>query len=247
MPTRLASSNSGGLPGSRRQPEIACDTRKKVRAGRCLQRVVTTTFPQKVEGGPRRHRRDIVNRAELIDAIRDRLGIEKKTAEHAVDAVLDTIQRAVAQGEKVAITGFGVFEKVDRAARTGRNPRTGEAVKVKKTSVPKFRPGSQFKGVVSGAVKLGKVADAATKAVAKSTATTARTTARTAASGPSKAAKAARSAAKKAGGPTTRRTTGAKATTKSAAKSTAKKTTSKAAATKKSTAKRTTAKKTAKR
>src|SRR3954471_4451120 len=238
MPTRLASSNSGGLPGSRRQPEIACDTRKKVRAGRCLRRVVTTTFPQKGEGWPRRHRRDIVNRAELIDAIRDRLGMEKKTVRHEVDAALDPIQRAVAQGEKVAITGFGVFEKVDRAARTGRNPRTGEAVKVKKTSVPKFRPGSQFKGVVSGAVKLGKVADAATKAAAKSTATTARSTARTAASGPSKAAKAARSAVKRAGGTTAKRST---------AKTTAKKTTSKAAATKKSTAKRSTAKKTAKR
>ena len=176
-----------------------------------------------------------MNRAELIDAIRNRLGVEKRTAENAVDAVLDTIQRAVAQGEKVAITGFGVFEKVDRAARTGRNPRTGEAVKVKKTSVPKFRPGSQFKGVVSGAVKLGKVADAATKAAAKSTATTARSTARTAAAGPSKAAKAARTAAKKAG--TTRSTA-----KKSTAKSTAKKTTAK-----KSTAKKSTAKKTAKR
>jgi DNA-binding protein HU-beta len=184
-----------------------------------------------------------VNRAELIDAIRDRLGIEKRTAEHAVDAVLDTIQRAVAQGEKVAITGFGVFEKVDRAARTGRNPRTGEAVKVKKTSVPKFRPGSQFKGVVSGAVKLGKVADAATKAAAKSTATTARSTARTAVAGPSKAAKAARSAAKKAGGPAAKRSGGAK---KTAAKSTAKKSASKTTA-KKSTAKRSPAKKTAKR
>jgi DNA-binding protein HU-beta len=139
-----------------------------------------------------------VNRAELIDAIRDRLGVEKRTAENAVDAVLDTIQRAVATGEKVAITGFGVFERVDRAARTGRNPRTGETVKVKKTSVPKFRPGTQFKGVVSGAIKLGKVADAATKAAAKSTATTARSTARTAAAGPAKAAKAARGAAKKA-------------------------------------------------
>ena len=180
-----------------------------------------------------------MNRAELIDAIRNRLGVEKRTAENAVDAVLDTIQRAVAQGEKVAITGFGVFEKVDRAARTGRNPRTGEAVKVKKTSVPKFRPGSQFKGVVSGAVKLGKVADAATKAAAKSTATTARSTARTAVAGPSKAAKAARSAAKKAGGTTAKRSTAKKATAK---KSTAKKATAK-----KSTAKKSTAKKTARR
>jgi len=168
-----------------------------------------------------------VNRAELIDAIRDRLGVEKRAAETAVDAVFDTIQRAVAQGEKVALSGFGVFEKVDRAARTGRNPRTGETVKVKKTSVPKFRPGTQFKGVVSGAVKLGKVADAATKAAAKSTATTARSTARTAAAGPAKAAKAARGAAKKASGTTARRTTAKKTTAK---KSTAKKAPAKRAA-----------------
>ncbi|MDQ1695571.1 MAG: DNA-binding protein HU-beta [Frankiaceae bacterium] len=165
-----------------------------------------------------------MNRAELIDAIRDRLGVEKRTAEHAVDAVLDTIQRAVARGEKVAITGFGVFEKVERAARTGRNPRTGETVKVKKTSVPKFRPGTQFKGVVSGAVKLGKVADAATKAAAKSTATSARSTARTAAAAPGKAASAARGAAKKA--------------TRAPAKRTATKATTKKATTKKATAKK---------
>jgi len=167
-----------------------------------------------------------VNRAELIDAIRDRLGVDKRNAEHAVDAVLDTIQRAVAQGEKVALTGFGVFERVDRAARTGRNPRTGETVKVKKTSVPKFRPGTQFKGVVSGAIKLGKVADAATKAAAKSTATTARSAARTAAGGPSKAGSAARGAAKKASKAPAKRT---------ATKSTAKKSTAKKSPAKKST------------
>jgi DNA-binding protein HU-beta len=143
-------------------------------------------------------RRVQVNRAELIDAIRDRLGASKSDAESAVDAVLDTIQRAVAAGERVAITGFGVFERVDRAARTGRNPRTGQTVKVKATSVPKFRPGTQFKGVVSGAVKLGKVTDAATKAAAKSTASTARSAAKTASAGPRKAATAAKKAASKA-------------------------------------------------
>ena len=139
-----------------------------------------------------------MNRAELIDAIRDRLGASKSDAETAVDAVLDTIQRAVAAGERVAITGFGVFEKVERAARTGRNPRTGATVKVKATAVPKFRPGTQFKGVVSGAVKLGKVTDAATKAAAKWTATTARSAAKTASAGPRKSAVAAKTAAKKA-------------------------------------------------
>jgi DNA-binding protein HU-beta len=169
-----------------------------------------------------------VNRAELIDQIRDRLGIDKRSAENAVDAVFDTIQRAVAAGEKVALTGFGVFEKAERAARTGRNPRTGEAVKIKKTAVPKFRPGQQFKGVVSGAVKLGKVADAATKAAAKSAAGTARSTAKTAAAGPGKATKAARGAAKKAAAParkTSTKSTAAKKTTKKTAKkSPAKKT-----------------------
>jgi DNA-binding protein HU-beta len=170
-----------------------------------------------------------VNRAELTDAIRDRLGVDKRHAENAVDAVFDTILRAVAQGEKVALSGFGVFEKVDRAARTGRNPRTGETVKVKKTSVPKFRPGTQFKGVVSGAVKLGKVADVATKAAAKSSVATARSTVRTAAAGPAKARKAASAAAKKA---TTKRAPAKKATAK---KATAKKTTAKKAPARKTT------------
>ncbi|HEX3907730.1 MAG TPA: HU family DNA-binding protein, partial [Mycobacteriales bacterium] len=184
-----------------------------------------------------------VNRAELIDQIRDRLGADKKTAESAVDAVLDTIQRAVARGERVAITGFGVFEKVDRAARTGRNPRTGETVRVKKTSVPKFRPGTQFKGVVSGTIKLGKVADAATKAAAKSTATTARSAAKTAASAPAKAATAARKAAKAA---PAKRTTAKKTTAKKSAakKTTAKKTATKRAPAKKAAVKKTTAKRT---
>ena len=176
-----------------------------------------------------------MNRAELIDQIRDRLGIDKRAAENAVDAVFDSIQRAVAAGEKVALTGFGVFERVDRAARTGRNPRTGAAVKIKKTSVPKFRPGTQFKGVVSGAVKLGKVADAATKAAAKSAGASARTAGRTAAKAPAKAASAARGAAKKAAKAPARKTTMAAKKTTATKKTTAKKTTAKKAPAKKST------------
>ena len=177
-----------------------------------------------------------MNKTDLINKLAERLDGDKRAAQKAVEGVIDLVQREVQRGQKVSISGFGVFEKRARAARTARNPRTGEAVKVKKTSVPKFRPGSQFKGVVSGAVKLGKVADAATKAAAKSTATTARSTARTAVAGPSKAAKAARSAAKKAQKAPAKRTT-----------STAKKTTAKKSAAKKSTTKRTPAKKTAKR
>ncbi len=102
-----------------------------------------------------------MNKAELIDSIAARLGDNKKAASEAVEAVIDTITRTVAKGEKVAITGFGIFEKVERAARIARNPATGARVKVKKTSVPKFRPGTQLKAVVSGAVKLAAPAKAA--------------------------------------------------------------------------------------
>jgi DNA-binding protein HU-beta len=95
-----------------------------------------------------------VNKAELINRVSDSIEGGRTAAGHAVDAVFDAIQEAVARGEKVAITGFGVFEKVDRAARTGRNPSTGEPVEVRASSVPKFRPGSEFKAYVSGAKEL---------------------------------------------------------------------------------------------
>jgi DNA-binding protein HU-beta len=104
-----------------------------------------------------------VNKAELIDSIAGRLG-DKRAASEAVEAVIDTITRTVAKGEKVAITGFGIFEKIERAARVARNPATGAKVKVKKTSVPKFRPGTQLKAVVSGATKLAPVKAAPAKA-----------------------------------------------------------------------------------
>lgn len=94
-----------------------------------------------------------MNKRDLIDAISDRLG-DKKTATEAVNAVLDAIQGAVAKGDKVAITGFGVFEKADRPARTARNPATGATIKVPKSSVPKFRPGADFKALVNGEKKV---------------------------------------------------------------------------------------------
>jgi DNA-binding protein HU-beta len=93
-----------------------------------------------------------MNKRDLIDAISDRMG-DKKTATEAVNAVLDTIQYTVAKGDKVAITGFGVFEKAVRPARTARNPATGATIKVAKSSVPKFRPGADFKAVVNGEKK----------------------------------------------------------------------------------------------
>jgi DNA-binding protein HU-beta len=88
-----------------------------------------------------------MNKRDLVDAISMRMG-DKKTATEAVNAVLDTIQETVARGDKVSITGFGVFEKQVRPARTARNPATGAAIKVPKTSVPKFRAGADFKAMV---------------------------------------------------------------------------------------------------
>ena len=117
-----------------------------------------------------------MNKAELIDVLTDKLGSDRRQATAAVENVVDTIVRAVHKGDSVTITGFGVFEQRRRAARVARNPRTGETVKVKPTSVPAFRPGAQFKAVVSGAqrlpaegpaVKRGVVAGAAKKAPAK--------------------------------------------------------------------------------
>ena len=108
-----------------------------------------------------------MNKAELIEALSGRLG-DRKSATAALDAVLAEIQNTVTKGDKVSITGFGVFEKRVRAARTARNPRTGESVKVKKTSVPAFRPGASFKELVA-AGKLPKVAAAAKAAPAKTT------------------------------------------------------------------------------
>jgi DNA-binding protein HU-beta len=98
-----------------------------------------------------------VNKSQLIDALAARYEGNRKAASHALESVLDTITREVAKGEKVAITGFGSFEKKIRDARWVRNPRTGERIKAKKTAVPKFTPGADLKNIISGAKKLPKL------------------------------------------------------------------------------------------
>ena len=173
-----------------------------------------------------------MNKSQLIDALATRFEGNKKAASHALESVLDTITREVAKGEKVAITGFGSFEKRVREARWVRNPQTGARIKAKKTSVPKFTAGADLKNVVSGAKKLPKLTvAAAAPAVKKATAT------------------AKKSAAKKS---TAKKTTAKKAPAKKTApakkaaakKTTAKKTTAKKAPAKKTAAKKAPAKKT---
>ena len=179
-----------------------------------------------------------MNKAQLVEALSTRLGEDKKRVATTVDAFLDTVYRTVQKGEKVALTGFGVFEKRDRAARTARNPATGEKVRVKKTSVPAFRAGQEFKNVVNGSKKLPKVAPAKAAAKATPAKSTARATAAktTAAKTTATKAPARKTAAKSA---PAKRTTATKST-RGAAKTTAAKTT----AAKKTTAKATTARKT---
>jgi DNA-binding protein HU-beta len=97
-----------------------------------------------------------MNKTELTAKMADLLDGDKRLASTAIEGFIDLVQREVKAGRKVSISGFGVFEKRERAARTARNPRTGEAVKVKKTNVPSFRPGTLFKDIVAGKVKLPK-------------------------------------------------------------------------------------------
>ncbi|MET9556888.1 HU family DNA-binding protein [Streptomyces sp. NPDC006645] len=186
-----------------------------------------------------------MNKAQLVEAIADKVGGRQQAAD-AVDAVLDAVVRAVVAGERVSVTGFGSFEKVDRPARYARNPQTGERVRVKKTSVPRFRAGQGFKDLVSGSKKLPKN-DVAVKKAPKgslSGGSSTRTTAKAAA----KKATAKKATAKKTA---TRKTATAKRTVKktsAAAKKTATKKTAtakKATAKKTSAAKKATAKKTA--
>ncbi len=196
-----------------------------------------------------------MNKAQLVEAIADKVGGRQQAAE-AVDAVLDAIVRAVVTGDRVSVTGFGSFEKVDRPARYARNPQTGERVRVKKTSVPRFRAGQGFKDLVSGTKKLPRGGEVAVKKAPKGSlsggvtakATTKKATAKKAAA--KKATAAKKAVAKKAAA---KKTTAKKTTAKSAAKkSTTKKATAKKAPAKRTSAKRAparraTARKTAKR
>ena len=196
-----------------------------------------------------------MNKAELIDVLTEKLGSDRRQATAAVENVVDTIVRAVHKGDSVTITGFGVFEQRRRAARVARNPRTGETVKVKPTSVPAFRPGAQFKAVVSGAqrlpaegpaVKRGVTAGTARKAVKKAAVKKA---VRKAAAKKAARTVAAKKAVRKAAGKKAARTVAAKkAVRKAAAKKAVKKAVKKAAVKKavtKAAVKKAAAKKTA--
>jgi len=92
-----------------------------------------------------------MNKAEFVAAVAAKLGASKAEAGRAVDAVLDTIQDALAQGGDVRFPGFGSFAVAERAAREGKNPRTGETVRIAASKAPKFSAGKAFKESLNGA------------------------------------------------------------------------------------------------
>ena len=186
-----------------------------------------------------------MNKAQLVQEVSERLEIRRQEAADVVEAVLESITERVASGERVAISGFGIFEQVFRQARIGRNPRTGETVTIGAVTLPKFRPGRDFRNLVAGvreATGLGadgeSDAEAAeapeAKAPAAKKTTARRTTAKKTAprKAPAKKAAPRKAPAKKAA----TKTTAAKATP--AKKAPAKKSPAKKAPAKKAPAKK---------
>jgi DNA-binding protein HU-beta len=91
-----------------------------------------------------------MNKTELVDAIAKQAGLSKKDAEASVKAFTDVVSKALKKGDKVQLVGFGTFEVSKRAAREGKNPQTGEKIKIKASKAPKFKAGKALKDLVNG-------------------------------------------------------------------------------------------------
>ncbi|MDY0331049.1 MAG: HU family DNA-binding protein [Thiomonas sp.] len=89
-----------------------------------------------------------MNKAELIEHIANNADLNKAQAGRALDALVDAVRRTLKKGDSVSLIGFGTFAVTKRAARTGRNPRTGAAIKIKAAKIPKFRPGKGLKDAI---------------------------------------------------------------------------------------------------
>ncbi len=91
-----------------------------------------------------------MNKSELIEATAKTADISKAAADRALSAMIDAVVKAVSKGDTVTLVGFGTFKSAKRAARTGKNPKTGEPLKIAATTVPKFSAGAGFKAAVAG-------------------------------------------------------------------------------------------------
>ncbi|OJW80262.1 MAG: DNA-binding protein HU [Bacteroidetes bacterium 46-16] len=92
-----------------------------------------------------------MNKAELIDQIAKNAGLTKSQANDALDSFTDSVVAALKKGDKVTLVGFGTFSVTERSARNGRNPQTGETIKIKARKTPKFKAGSEFSAKIAGA------------------------------------------------------------------------------------------------
>jgi DNA-binding protein HU-beta len=136
-----------------------------------------------------------LNRKELVDAIQKHTAVARTDVDKVLGSLIQHTQVAVKKGERVALVGFGTFERQDRKARTARNPRSGDPVKVKATKVPRFRAGQGFKDVVSGRATAPKLTPV--KSTAKASASRASASkASTSRAGATRAAASRNSAAK---------------------------------------------------
>ena len=91
-----------------------------------------------------------MNKSDLIDVVSDKAELTRASAGKVIDVLISTIVSAIAKGEKITLTGFGTFKLVKRLERTGRNPKTGAAMKIPAANVPKFSAGLRFKAAVAG-------------------------------------------------------------------------------------------------
>jgi DNA-binding protein HU-beta len=90
-----------------------------------------------------------MNKSELIDAIAKDSGLSKADSGRALDALINTVSKTLKKGDEVAITGFGKWSVAKRSARTGRNPQTGEPVKIRASKAPRFTPGATLRGTLN--------------------------------------------------------------------------------------------------
>ena len=141
-----------------------------------------------------------MNRKELVDSIQKHTSVARADVDKVLGSLIQHTQVAVKKGERVALVGFGTFERQDRKARTARNPRSGAPVKVKATKVPRFRAGQGFKDVVAGKATAPKLTPAKSTAKASTAkASGARTTVSRASSAKAASRNSAKTAVKAAG------------------------------------------------
>ena len=166
-----------------------------------------------------------MNRKELVDAIQKHTLVARTDVDKVLGSLIQHTQVAVKKGDRVSLVGFGTFERQDRKARTARNPRSGDPVKVKATKVPRFRAGQGFKDVVAGKATAPKLTPV--KSTAKATTARAASTAKaTVSRATAPKASTARASTAKA---STAKASASKASTKAVSRNSAPKATGKAA------------------